>query len=83
MEKVNPYVDPSATDVPYTQVDFSKIKKKTSKDDCPCPMKTDKDAWKADPRTEKKGDIFESGSIRMTLSVISAAIVFPILVLFI
>ncbi|KAA6398219.1 MAG: hypothetical protein EZS28_006256 [Streblomastix strix] len=79
----DPNADPSATDVPSTQVDCSKITKETSKDDCPCPLKTDKDAWKADPRTEKKGDICESGSIRMTLSVIAAAVVLPVLALFI
>ncbi|KAA6365259.1 MAG: hypothetical protein EZS28_039212 [Streblomastix strix] len=79
----DPNADPSATDVPSTQVDCSKITKETSKDDCPCPWNTDKDAWKADPRTEKKGDICESGSVRMTLNVISAAIQFPVLALFI
>ncbi|KAA6354338.1 MAG: hypothetical protein EZS28_050135, partial [Streblomastix strix] len=63
-------------------VDCTTITKETPKEDCPCPDKTDKAKWDADPRTKTKDDICASGSVHLTLSVIAAAVVLPVLSLF-
>ncbi|KAA6356881.1 MAG: hypothetical protein EZS28_047592, partial [Streblomastix strix] len=60
--------------------DCTSIKKETPKEDCPCPDKTDKTKWDADPRTKTKDDICASGSIKVFLSAITAAVVIPALV---
>ncbi|KAA6379562.1 MAG: hypothetical protein EZS28_024911 [Streblomastix strix] len=67
-----------------TQVtpDCTTITKDTPKESCPCPEKTDKAKWDADPRTETEDDICASGSVHITLSVIAAALVLPVLALF-
>ncbi|KAA6399074.1 MAG: hypothetical protein EZS28_005397 [Streblomastix strix] len=62
--------------------DCTTLKKETPKEDCQCPDKTDKAKWDADPRTETEDDICASRQVHLTLSMITAAVVLPILALF-
>ncbi|KAA6387877.1 MAG: hypothetical protein EZS28_016593 [Streblomastix strix] len=48
---------------------------------CPCPTDKESQQYKDDPRTAKK-EIFASGSVRMTIGMIAAVLVLPILTLF-
>ncbi|KAA6380449.1 MAG: hypothetical protein EZS28_024023 [Streblomastix strix] len=54
------------------------IKSEKLEEDFACPLKTDKVAWETDPRTKDSKGIYASGSIRIALSVIAAAVVLPV-----
>ncbi|KAA6377460.1 MAG: hypothetical protein EZS28_027014 [Streblomastix strix] len=53
----------------------------TKEENCPCPDKTNKIKWDADPRTVAKG-ICAFESVRVVMGVVAAAVVLPVLALF-
>ncbi|KAA6372355.1 MAG: hypothetical protein EZS28_032118 [Streblomastix strix] len=79
----------SATDLKrYVDINFEQeddpidctndIKSENLEEDFACTQKIDKVAWETDPRTKYTKGICASGSIRIALSVIAAAVVFPV-----
>ncbi|KAA6383373.1 MAG: hypothetical protein EZS28_021101 [Streblomastix strix] len=62
-------------------VDCTTPKLDTKSEVCPCPEKTDKTKWDADPRTVGKGICAASYSIHFTLYIVTLALLLPALAL--